>query len=159
MKIPLLAATLVASMLAAAHGHADPVPSHFESTGEDRKAIDSLLANYTKAVSTKDQALFETLLLDHSIPFTGTPVAGKSGADHDTRRYETFRKAVFEGEPFTQRFRDIHIQQDGSLANVSLVFENTQPNGSSWGWKVMHLVKVDGMWKIASEFYSSHPMK
>ncbi|MGH7083798.1 MAG: nuclear transport factor 2 family protein [Acetobacteraceae bacterium] len=159
MKLPQLAATVVASALAAAPGHADPIPSHFESTGEDLKAINTLLANYTKAVSTKDQTLFETLLLDPSIPFASIPAAGKTGADHETRKYEAFRKAVFEGEPFTQQFRDVHIEQDGGLANVTLVFENARPTGKSWGWKTMHLLKVDGRWKIASEFYSSHAVK
>jgi len=39
---------------------------------------------------------------------------------------------------------------------VSLVFVNTSPQGSSWGWKTMQLLKVSGQWKIASEFYTGH---
>jgi hypothetical protein len=39
---------------------------------------------------------------------------------------------------------------------VSLVFVNTSPDGSSWGWKTMQLLKVSSQWKIASEFYTGH---
>lgn len=134
-----------------------PVPATFESRGEDRTAIGVLLDTYTKAVSTKDQALFESLLLDKAIPFSGVPLSAEGkGAFVQTSHYEEFRKGVFEGEPFTQTFRDIQIHQDGTLAQVSLVFENTTATAKSWGWKTMELLKVDGRWKIAAEFFTGH---
>ncbi len=134
-----------------------PIPSSFQSTGADRAAIQALLDNYTKAVSTKNQALFESLLLNTSITFSGAAQAvGSKGAVGGTQNYADFRKGVFQGEPFTQRFQDVDIRQDGPLAQVSLVFVNTDAGGSSWGWKTMQLLKVGGMWKIASEFYSGH---
>ncbi|GGF35892.1 hypothetical protein GCM10011611_47800 [Aliidongia dinghuensis] len=156
--------TLLAGMMLAisvaptiAAPYRTPVPATFESKGEDRQAIEGLLDNYTKAVSTKDQALFESLLLDKAIPFTGVPLLGKSGdLTVKTANYEDFRKGVFEGEPFTQNFEDIHIKQDGTLAQVSLVFVNTTSTDKSWGWKTMELVKVGGKWKIAAEFFTGH---
>ena len=63
---------------------------------------------------------------------------------------------MFEGSPFTQSFRDVRIHQDGPLAQVSLVFVNTRPTESKWGWKVMQLLRVDDGWKIASEFFTIH---
>lgn len=139
----------------------DPVapatPSRFASTGADRSAIEKLLDTYTRAVSTKDQALFETLLLGKDIPFSDVDSAVKGkGAEGSTRRYEAFRHGVFDGPAFTQKFQDVHIAQDGPLADVSLVFVNTSKEGSSWGWKTLQLLKVDGQWKIASEFYTGH---
>lgn len=134
-----------------------PVPATFESTGPDRKAIETLLDTYTRAVSSKNQALFETLLLNRSIPFSGVPLSSANErALTGTANYVSFRKAVFEGRPFTQRFRDVHVQQDGSLAQVSLVFVNTTSGQSTWGWKTMQLVKLGGKWKIAAEFFTSH---
>jgi hypothetical protein len=50
----------------------------------------------------------------------------------------------------------VHIQQDGLLAQVSLVFVNSTAQGDTWGWKTMQLLKVAGQWKIASEFYTGH---
>jgi hypothetical protein len=159
MKLFQVATLLALATLPSVQGIAGPAPSRFGSNGQDLKAINALLANYTRAVSNRDQALFESLLLDRSIPFSGVPATGKAGSDRETRNYESFRKGVFEGEPFTQKFRDVHIEQDGALANVTLVFENTQPAGKSWGWKILQLLKVDGDWKIASEFYTAHPAK
>ena len=141
----------------AAEPASTPIPPGFASTGADRSAIEALLESYTRAVSTKDQPLFETLLLNKDIPFSdaGSAIKGK-GADGGTRRYESFRRGVFEGPAFTQKFQDVHIVQDGPLADVSLVFVNTATDGSSWGWKTLQLLKVDGQWKIASEFYTGH---
>jgi hypothetical protein len=136
---------------------AEPIPTSFASAGADRSAIQTLLATYTTAVSTKNQPLFESLLLNTAIPFSGVGAADGPGGDEVvTTNYERFRKGVFGGPPFTQRFQDVHIDQDGRLASVSLVFVNTAPDGKSWGWKTLQLLKVGGRWKIASEFYTGH---
>ncbi|WP_010184620.1 nuclear transport factor 2 family protein [Sphingomonas sp. PAMC 26605] len=150
------AVTLSATPLVAA-SYRTPVPATFESRGVDRRAIEAVLGTYTRAVSTKNQALFESLLLSKAIPFSGIPVSQHAGSTSvDTARYEDFRKGVFEGEPFTQRFQDIHIAQDGALAQVSLVFVNTTAKEDIWGWKTMQLVRVGGQWKIAAEFFTGH---
>jgi len=152
--LPLLALMSLTPFLAAV---AEPIPATFDSAGDDRKAIEALLNTYTEAVSTKNQSLFESILLNKDIPFSDAPSAIKAnGAERGTQRYESFRKAVVEGPAFIQRFQDVHIQQDGPLANVSLVFVNSSAQGSGWGWKTLQLLKVDGHWKIASEFYTAH---
>ena len=133
------------------------IPVKFKGNSADRQAIQALLDAYTRAVSTKDRQLFETLLLNQSIPFTSVDAAvGAADREDGSRNYARFRAGVFEGEPFIQRFRDIHIEQDGALASVTLVFVNTRQGLSSWGWKTLHLLKVKGAWKIASEFYTTH---
>jgi hypothetical protein len=152
--IPLL---LAAMALPPADAQAMPIPTRFDSIGADREAIGAVLDTYTKAVSTKDEALFETLLLNTAIPFSGVGSGDvSSDAAGALAQYPAFREDVFHGAPFTQRFQDIHITQDGPLASVSLVFVNTSPQGSSWGWKTLQLLKVAGRWKIASEFYTGH---
>ena len=140
---PVLLLTAALRPMGAAR--AAPIPASFASNGEDARAIATLLDTYTRAVSIKDRALFETLLLDKDIPFSDTGTATRSnGAPGGTANYEAFRKGVFEGAPFTQRFEQIHIEQDGPLAAVSLVFVNTAAGGSSWGWKTLQLLKVAG---------------
>jgi hypothetical protein len=158
MKLRILIPMVVACFATTISLEAMPIPASFESTGDDRKAIEALLETYTNAVSHKDERLFETLLLNREIPFSDVTSAVKAnGAPGGTEHYESFRKGVFEGPPFTQRFEDVHIGQDGLLASVSLVFVNTSPQGSGWGWKTLQLLKVGGHWKIASEFYTGHP--
>ncbi len=158
LKTAIAAILLVAAAWChAAEPESPAIPSGFASTGVDRSAIENLLDTYTRAVSTKDQALFETLLLSKDIPFSDVDSAVKGkGAEGGTCRYESFRRGVFEGPAFTQKFQDVHVAQDGPLADVSLVFVNTSKEGSSWGWKTLQLLKVDGQWKIASEFYTGH---
>jgi hypothetical protein len=153
----LVAMTALLLTPAATSPQQPPVSASFESTAPDRSAIQALLDTYARAVSTKDQRLFETLLLSQSIPFSSVEAA-ISAADRDngTGNYPAFRKGVFEGDRFTQRFKDIHIKQDGALANVTLVFVNSREESTSWGWKTLLLLKVAGTWKIASEFYTSH---
>jgi len=112
---------------------------------------------YTTAVSTKDQARFEALLLNKTIPFSdvGSAISAK-GLPAGTENYDSFRKGTFQGPPFEQRFQDVKILQDGPLAEVSLVFVNSTSKESTWGCKTMQLLKVDGRWKIASEFFTGH---
>jgi hypothetical protein len=139
---------------------AEQIPPEFVSRGADEAGIRVLLDNYTRAVSTKDRTLFESLLLNKAIPFSSARAAVKAGgSDSGTQNYQGFRKEVFEGPPFTQAFRDVHILQDGLLANVSLVFVNSSADGASWGWKTMQLLKIDGHWKIASEFFTGHRLE
>lgn len=150
-----LAATLLVALATSSPAFAatTPIPPSCDSTGADRQAIEALLDTYTRAVSTKDEALFETLLLSKDIPFSDTGSATGSG---DTHHYDSFRRGVFAGAPFTQKFQDVHVTQDGPLAQVSLVFVNTAGGRSTWGWKTLQLLKVGGQWKIASEFYTGH---
>ncbi|UAJ09099.1 nuclear transport factor 2 family protein [Glacieibacterium megasporae] len=149
--VALLAVTCTGTLSA----QTTPGDPSFESVGDDRRAIQTLLDTYTKAVSTKDQALFETLLLNKAISFSDADSAVRRGSvDGGTHNYGAFRKGVFEGAPFRQAFKDVKILQAGPLAQVSLVFVNTDAAGSTSGWKTLQLLKVGGRWKIASEFYT-----
>ena len=156
MKALVLSILLAASVAvgpASAQQAAASIPTEFNANAAERAAIKKLLATYTEAVSTKNQALFESILLAKTIPFSYVPAGAVSA---ETANYEGFRRGVFEGAPFTQRFTDVHMLVDGSLASVTLVFINTRNQRDSWGWKTLHLLKTAQGWKIASEFYTSH---
>jgi hypothetical protein len=74
-------------------------PTRFDSEGYDRTAIETLLATYAHAVSTKNQALFEALLLDKTIPFSAVSASGpvsRAGISN----YESFRKRRLRGSAF-----------------------------------------------------------
>jgi type IV pilus biogenesis protein CpaD/CtpE len=151
---------------AAAHLSATPretAPAYLgqhRTTTDDIRAIESLLETYTTSVTNADKAAFEALLLNEEVPFSSTDelVTPRAGAQStDTRRYQRFRKAVFEsGVRYTQHFYNVHIQQDGDLAQVSVDFitQETQSGRGGFGWKLLQLLKIDGRWKIASEIYT-----
>jgi hypothetical protein len=157
-RLSLIATALAVLALTSASASSPRIPPSFTSAGADHQAIAALLDTYKHAVSTKNRTLFETLLLNKTIPFTGIAGATSSlSAPSATAQYLAFAHDVFDGPAFTQRFQDVHIDQDGPLAAVSLVFVNSSAHGSNWGWKTLQLLKVDGQWKIASEFYTGHP--
>ena len=97
-----------------------------------------------------DKKSFEALLLNDEVPFSSTDelvAPHANGAAVDTRRYSRFRKAVFEsGNPYSQQFFNVHIEQDGDLAQVSLDFVTTRvkTGKSSFGWKTLQLLKSQG---------------
>ena len=68
-------------------------------------------------------------------------------------------KAAGSGKRYKQRFSNVKIEQVGLLAQVSLDYETAlqEEDFSGKGWKVLHLLKVGGHWKIASEFYVGYP--
>ena len=128
------------------------------------QAIRQVLDNYTSSVTNGDRALFESQLLDTAIPFFG--VRGQLPDDfapclESVQNYAGFRQGVFDsGTKFKQKFFDVAIRSDGDLAQVSLNFKTlrVEANQGGAGWKILHLLRVGGDWKIASEFYTVHAL-
>lgn len=155
-------AGLAAGLAGSGTASATDVPAYIgqhHATPADRVAIEQLLATYTRSVTNRDEAAFESLLLDKNIPFASTGIVGTNGdaAAIDTRRYAGFNAAVFHSDARRkQTFHNIRIEQDNDLAQVSLDFMNvsTDDGSVSYGWKLLQLLKVRGQWKIASELYT-----
>lgn len=153
-------ALAVILFMAAMRVHAVALPpdlGRHASTQADRAAISALLDQYTRSVTDGDEAAFRALLLDDDIPFSAvsTDASGKAVTARTLRRYADFRDAVFRrGRHYRQTFHNVRIDQDGSLAQVSLDFVTRQGDGGGYGWKVLHLVKTPDGWKIASEFFT-----
>lgn len=152
-------ATLTGAFLALA-ATADALASTPKDTpAPDHAAIAQVLENYRSAVTRGDEALFLTTLLDDQIPFHAVRDASSpetSLNSQQTRGAAEFLRGVFHsGRRYQQRFDDIRIQQDGTLAQATLRFVTQRDDGSGGaGWKTLTLVKVGGQWKIASEFYT-----
>lgn len=126
----------------------------------DRHDIEKVLSNYPTAVSAGDEALFMTTILDDQIPFFSVgekPSQADSLNSAQTRDFASFRRSIFHSDRhYRQTFDHIQINQDASLAQVSLHFVTRVVGSDSGGegWKTLTLLKVGGQWKIASEFYT-----
>nr|WKF56630.1 hypothetical protein HUO10_001089 [Paraburkholderia busanensis] len=142
------------------------IPANFgqhHGTPEDREAIERLLTSYTQSVTSNDKPRFESLLLHPDIPFSSTrvlPRPDEANKSVETRNYASFKAVIFDsGEHFEQQFHNIAIEQMGDLAQVSLDYatKDVATGHVGYGWKVLHLLRVRGEWKIASEFYTAYP--
>lgn len=148
-----LALTLLLQGATAAMANNTPDPA-------DDAAIRQLLENYTHSVSTGDRVLFESQLLDTKIPFSYVGTTARSARRStlaDFQDYAHFRATIFDsGKRYRQRFSQVRIEQVGDLAQVSLDYQTALQDApyKSTGWKVLQLIKVDGRWKIASEFFT-----
>ena len=159
-------------LLCTAHAQGTPLANAIktattrnEPKEQDEVAIRKLLANYTTSLSTGNRAAFESQLLDLNIPFSY--VKGGAGAVRNPslatfQDYAGFKKIIFDsGRRYQQRFSHIKIEQVGNLAQVSLDYQ-TALQGDQYegvGWKVMQLIKINGQWKIASEFFTAYDEK
>ncbi|WP_157597720.1 MULTISPECIES: nuclear transport factor 2 family protein [unclassified Rhizobacter] len=159
-KALLCAVVLVALHSSRTSAFMTPDAWNFPSADE-RQRIDAVLETYTSSVSAGDSQRFESQLLDLKIPFSGVWSELPASANLVTiQDYAGFRKSIFEsGKQFKQRFSNIRIEQVGSVAQVSLDYETALKDAAfdGKGWKVLHLLKVDGRWKIASEFFTRYP--
>ena len=160
-----LAAALVLGLSGCATGISSHDGKASMTNDADDQAIRQVLDNYTQSVSSGNQALFESQLLDEKIPFFG--LGGTLDPDFkpglaSVQDYASFRKGVFEsGTKFKQRFFNVKIEHDGDLAQASLNFETirTESGDGGQGWKTLQLLKVAGHWKIVSEFYTVYDLK
>ena len=131
------------------------------ASSEDRAAIERVLTRYRVSVSTGDESLFLSTILDEQIPFFSAGNAASQDASlrsEGTRDLAGFRRAVFHsGKQYSQTFDHVRIQQDASVAQVWLHFVTRVRGADSGGegWKTLALLKVGGNWKIASEFYTA----
>ena len=161
----MIAVLLCAAVLSTSVDAAAP-PVDFgahESSGADRAAIERVLAAYTDAVRRGDEAAFKALLLNDHLSFSGVGGVLHSDGAHpfDPHQFKSFDQQIFQsGVKYQQSFYNVHILQDGPLAQASLDFvtQEAANRRGGWGWKVLQLVKVDGRWKIASEFFTGHPL-
>jgi hypothetical protein len=72
---------------------AEPIRPEFVSRGADEAGIRTLLDNYTRAVSAKDRTLFESLLLNKTIPFSSAGAAVRAGGSDSGTKLRRVPKA------------------------------------------------------------------
>jgi hypothetical protein len=154
---------LPAFALASVQDVPDVVGEHQNDPAEKR-AIEHVLSIYSTSVSNGDEAAFSSILLNDQVPFSSTGELHLDKAkpnELQTSRYARFKQIVFEsGKHYQQQFYHVRIEQDGALAQVSLDFvtREAHTHEGGYGWKSLTLLKVNGQWKIASEFYTAYPL-
>ncbi|MDJ1494842.1 nuclear transport factor 2 family protein [Cytophagaceae bacterium DM2B3-1] len=128
-------------------------------------ALSILVDTYSQSVATRDSATFYGLFNDGSVMWGAVlsertqskeqEVKGTTASNYFEGSYKRFMRGLFRYESCEDKFENIHIIEDGSVASITMDY-SFWANGSmtNWGSKYLSLIKRDGKWKITSVIYS-----
>jgi ketosteroid isomerase-like protein len=152
---------LYGSLFFTSVSHSQGSMASSSTAAPDQVAITDVINTYSKAVATRDEALFMSTMLDDQVPLFSAnddPSQKTSLKSADMRELSGLRNIFFHGkEQFQVTFDHITVQQDRSLAQVFAHFvTSVGPKAKPIldGWKSIQLLKVGSQWKIVSELYT-----
>jgi hypothetical protein len=138
-----------------------------QQTTQDRKNITDLINTYSKCVIDKDSTTFYNLFNDGPVTWCAAlkdrskereiqKSSGKSERkSYFSGSYQAFMRSLFRYRSTEDKFDNIQIIEDGTVASVSMDYSFWANNKmTNWGCKYLSLIKRDGKWKITSVIYS-----
>ncbi|MBB6109156.1 Putative lumazine-binding [Mucilaginibacter lappiensis] len=141
--------------------------SHAQQAADNKKEINNIITKYTQSVITKDSITFYSLFNDGPVIWCGV-VKDRSQAKETEKKgakvgksnyfaasYKGFLRALFSYKSTQDKFDNIRIVEDGTVASVTMDYSFWADNKmTNWGGKYLGLIKRDGKWKITSVIYS-----
>ena len=140
---------------------------HAQQTTDNKKQISALINKYIKSVIEKDSATFYDLFNDGPVTWCaavkersqakeierlGTKAAG---GNYFSGSYKGFLRSLFRYKSTEDKFDNIRIVEDGTVASVTMDYSFWANNKmTNWGGKYLSLIKRDGRWKITSVIFS-----
>lgn len=138
-----------------------------QQRADSNKQIGKIIDNYTQSVIKRDSITFYNLFNDETVIWCaalkdrsqGKEIESKglqeAGSNYFSSTYKGFMRSLFRYEETEDKFDNIHITEDGTVATVNMDY-SFWANGrmTNWGCKYLTLIKKDGNWKIASVLYS-----
>lgn len=141
--------------------------SYAQQKTDIRKEIISIINNYSKSVIEKDSVTFYSLFNDGAVTWcaalkdrsqakefekTGTMSVRRN---YFSSSYKAFMRSLFRYKSTEDKFDQIRIIEDGTVASVSMDYSFwADSKMTNWGGKYLLLIKRDGKWKITSVIYS-----
>jgi len=138
-----------------------------QQTTDNRKEITSIINSYSKSVIEKDSATFYGLFNDGPVTWCAalkdrsqTKEFEKNGwktsrMNYFSGSYQAFMRSLFKYKSTEDKFDNIRIIEDGTVASVSMDYSFWADNKmTNWGCKYLSLIKRDEKWKIISVSYS-----
>lgn len=134
---------------------------------DDKRFITDVINTYSKSVIEKDSTVFYGLFNDGPVTWCAA-LKDKSierefvkGGSKSERKsyfsgsYQAFMRSLFRYKSTEDKFDNIQIIEDGTVASVSMNYSFWANNKmTNWGGKYLSLIKRDGKWKITSVIYS-----
>jgi hypothetical protein len=138
-----------------------------QQTISNKKEIVILIDQYSKSVIEKDSATFYSLFNDGPITWCAAlkersqakEVEARgvkaAGSNYFSGSYKGFMRSLFREKSTEDKFDNIRIVEDGTVASVSMDYSFWADHKmTNWGGKYLSLIKRDGKWKITSVIYS-----
>lgn len=133
----------------------------------DKAAINEIIKLYSESVIKKDSVTFYNLFNDGTVTWCAALKdksqskevekygAEKAGSNYFSGSYKGFLRALFGPKSTEDKFDNVHIIEDGTVASVTMDYSFWSNNKmTNWGGKYLTLIKRDGKWKITSVIYS-----
>jgi hypothetical protein len=143
------------------------IQSQAQQQTTDKKQVLNIINQYSESVIKRDSVAFYNLfnegtvtwcaaLMDKSqnkeVENKGKEKAGKS---YFSGSYQGFFRGLFKYKSTEDKFDNIHIIEDGTVAAVTMDYSFWADNKmTNWGGKYLTLIKREGKWKITSVIYS-----
>jgi hypothetical protein len=141
--------------------------SYAQQLTEDNKALTDIIDVYSKSVIEKDSAVFYNLFNDGVVTWCAAlkdrsqakeaakQAAEKKRSNFFSGSYKGFLRGLFRYKTTEDKFDNVHIVHDGTVASVTMDYSFWADNKmTNWGGKYLTLIKRDGQWKITSVIYS-----
>lgn len=141
--------------------------SNGQEKTNNKKEISNIIKLYSESVIKKDSITFYNLFNDGTVTWCAAlkdksqqKEVEKRGADkartnYFSSSYKDFLRGLFNYETTEDKFDNIAIIEDGTVASVTMDYSFWANNKmTNWGGKYLTLIKRDGKWKITSVIYS-----
>lgn len=141
--------------------------SNGQEKTNNKKEISNIIKLYSESVIKKDSITFYNLFNDGTVTWCAAlkdksqqKEVQKRGADrartnYFSSSYKDFLRGLFNYETTEDKFDNIDIVEDGTVASVTMDYSFWANNKmTNWGGKYLTLIKRDGKWKITSVIYS-----
>jgi len=141
--------------------------TYAQRTTDNKKEIRFIIEEYSKSVIDRDSATFYGLFNDGVVTWCAAlkdrsqakeieKKGRKSvGSNYFSGSYKGFLRSLFRYKSTEDKFDNIIIIEDGTVATVSMDYSFWANNKmTNWGGKYLSLIKRDGKWKITSVIYS-----
>ncbi|SDT68281.1 Putative lumazine-binding [Mucilaginibacter mallensis] len=133
----------------------------------DRNEITDVINEYSKYVIEKDSIAFYSLFNDGPVTWCAALKERSQAREFEKNgikaakrnyfsgSYQAFMRSLSRYKSTEDKFDNIRIVEDGTVASVSMDYSFWADNKmANWGGKYLTLIKRDGKWKITSVIYS-----
>ena len=141
--------------------------SYAQQKADNKKEINAIIRTYSKTVIEKDSVAFYDLFNEGTVTWCAAVKEksqakeieqegiDKAGNSYFEGSYKDFFRGLFSYQSTEDKFDNITIIEDGTVASVTMDYSFWANNKmTNWGGKYLTLIKRDGKWKITSVIYS-----